>query len=63
MVIDFDEKVPLASKGSEDHVLIAEQAYYKGDWVKSADFYLKAFRVSESKLGSHLQTELESHLY
>jgi hypothetical protein len=30
-VIDFDQKVPFALKGTEDHVFIAEQAYYKGD--------------------------------
>jgi hypothetical protein len=28
-VIDFDQKVPLVLKSTEDHVLIAKQAYYK----------------------------------
>jgi hypothetical protein len=30
-VIDFNQKVPLALKSTKDHMLIAEQAYYKGN--------------------------------
>jgi hypothetical protein len=60
---DSNKKARLAtSEYTRSVILNTRKVYYKGDIIKSANLFLTAWRISESKLRSYLHTELETYL-